>query len=180
VTGEVLEFDQPRSQAQLDHSRHHQKPDAHDADPRDAEDEADPDGCIDFCGCGRNSVGEGCKACGDPLWPMHQSVKGGLSNNPCPTEAYRLPAEDEVNEATRRPREVKTDRLQLADEGKPPALVSIMNGSVKRNGHAVMGKGCALEAVRGWPMLPMRLGEGLRTNMLQDEVFDRAYLKQKG
>jgi hypothetical protein len=54
-----------------------------------------------------------------------------------------------------------------------------MNGFVKRNSQPVTGKGCAFEAATRWPERPMRLGERLRTNMLQVEGFGRAYLQQK-
>jgi hypothetical protein len=36
------------------------------------------------------------------------------------------------------------------------------NGFVKRNGQAVMGRGCALEAAQRWPQLPEELGSLLR------------------
>ena len=54
------------------------------------------------------------------------------------------------------------------------------NGFVKRNGEAVMGRGCALEAVKQWPELPALLGNVLRyrgnltTLLLVDEVDEVA------
>lgn len=38
------------------------------------------------------------------------------------------------------------------------AIVITTNGSLKRNGDAVMGKGCALDAAEIDPLLPARLG----------------------
>lgn len=36
------------------------------------------------------------------------------------------------------------------------------NGTVKKNGHAVMGRGCAKEAMQRYPLLPALLGNRLR------------------
>lgn len=38
------------------------------------------------------------------------------------------------------------------------------NGFIKRNGEAVMGRGCALEASKRHPTLPRELGERLRSH----------------
>jgi hypothetical protein len=38
------------------------------------------------------------------------------------------------------------------------ALAIPTNGTLKKNGHAVMGKGVALQAAQIWPNMPMRLG----------------------
>ena len=38
----------------------------------------------------------------------------------------------------------------------------LTNGNLKRNGEAVMGKGCALEAVEKYPDLPVLLGSSIR------------------
>lgn len=47
---------------------------------------------------------------------------------------------------------------------KCDALVITTNGSVKRDGNAVMGRGCALEAKEKFPYLPFILGERLEEN----------------
>jgi len=44
------------------------------------------------------------------------------------------------------------------------AIVITTNGTVKTNGKAVMGKGCALEAANKWPNLPELLGIAIRTS----------------
>lgn len=46
-----------------------------------------------------------------------------------------------------------------------PADVRVIttNGFVKKNGEAVMGKGCALEAAQKWPSLPRDLGTLLKS-----------------
>lgn len=38
------------------------------------------------------------------------------------------------------------------------------NGFIKKNGEAVMGRGCALEAAQKWPDLPAFLGRAMRRN----------------
>lgn len=45
-----------------------------------------------------------------------------------------------------------------------PADVRVIttNGMVNKNGHAVMGRGCALEAADRWPQLPKLLGYNLK------------------
>jgi len=47
-----------------------------------------------------------------------------------------------------------------------PADVRVIttNGTVKRNGEAVMGRGCAAEAAQRWPTLPANLGDHLIMN----------------
>lgn len=36
------------------------------------------------------------------------------------------------------------------------------NGTIKRNGECVMGRGCAKEAMKKWPLLPKLLGNQLK------------------
>lgn len=43
----------------------------------------------------------------------------------------------------------------------PDARVITTNGTVKKNGECVMGRGCALEAARRWPRFPLYLGQQL-------------------
>jgi hypothetical protein len=45
-----------------------------------------------------------------------------------------------------------------------PADVRVIttNGFVKKDGKAVMGRGCALEAAKRWPTLPYELGKNLK------------------
>jgi hypothetical protein len=66
-----------------------------------------------------------------------------------------------------RRREVNQDLRQLADEVKPEAMCITTNGFVQRNGHAVMSKGCALEAARRWPMWSRPLGDAWRHDVLR-------------
>jgi hypothetical protein len=49
------------------------------------------------------------------------------------------------------------------------AVVITTNGYVKKNGQAVMGKGCAAEAANKWPFLPALLGEAIEN--FGNEVF---------
>ena len=42
------------------------------------------------------------------------------------------------------------------------AIVISTNGYVNKNGKAVMGRGCAREAVQRWPFFPMILGEAIK------------------
>lgn len=45
-----------------------------------------------------------------------------------------------------------------------PADVQVIttNGTIKKNGECVMGRGCAFEAKQKWPKLPKVLGDSLR------------------
>jgi hypothetical protein len=43
-------------------------------------------------------------------------------------------------------------------------IVITTNGTVKKNGEAVMGRGCALEAKTKYPQLPLELGNYIRNN----------------
>ena len=48
--------------------------------------------------------------------------------------------------------------------GQPNVVVCITtNGFIKKNGEAVMGRGCALEATRLYPELPKLLGDHLKS-----------------
>jgi hypothetical protein len=64
-------------------------------------------------------------------------------------------------------RELKGDLWKLAAELKPDAVVISTNGFVKASGHAVMGRGCALEAAKRWPDLPLLLGHLLMNDTLR-------------
>src|SRR5579863_1639145 len=55
-------------------------------------------------------------------------------------------------------REAYGDLFKLA-AGK--VIVITTNGDVKKNGEAVMGRGCAAEAKRRWPHMPLLLGSRL-------------------
>lgn len=57
-------------------------------------------------------------------------------------------------------REVRGDLWELAPE--MGAVCITTNGYVKKNGEAVMGRGCALEAAQRFPSLPALLGEHLQ------------------
>jgi hypothetical protein len=59
-------------------------------------------------------------------------------------------------------RELKGDLWRLADEVKPDAVCITTNGFIKKNGEAVLGRGCALEAVQRWPTLLKLYGNTLR------------------
>jgi hypothetical protein len=58
---------------------------------------------------------------------------------------------------------VLEDRVNLWS-ASADAIVITTNGFVKRNGEAVMGRGCALEAAKKWPNLPKLLGEAILMN----------------
>jgi hypothetical protein len=60
-------------------------------------------------------------------------------------------------------REITGDLWRLADHLKPDAVCITTNGFLKKNGEAVLGRGCALEAVQRWPTLPKMYGEMLHT-----------------
>ena len=46
--------------------------------------------------------------------------------------------------------------------GKVDAICITTNGDVKKDGRAVMGRGCAQEAAQRWPYLPLQFGQLLR------------------
>lgn len=50
----------------------------------------------------------------------------------------------------------------LFDQTDADAICILTNGAIKRNGAAVMGRGCVREAVELWPEIPWRLGFLLR------------------
>ena len=52
-----------------------------------------------------------------------------------------------------------------------PADIRVIttNGTVKKNGECVMGRGCAAEAKQRWPDLPLMLGQAIRG--LGNEAF---------
>lgn len=56
-------------------------------------------------------------------------------------------------------KEMNGDLFTLAAD---KALVITTNGSIKKNGCAVLGRGCAAQAVDKWPDFPQKLGERLR------------------
>ena len=49
----------------------------------------------------------------------------------------------------------------LRDRALPPWIVITTNGYVKANGHAVMGRGVAIQAAQRFPQLPIYLGSKL-------------------
>lgn len=57
-------------------------------------------------------------------------------------------------------REVRGDLWELAPEMEAVCITT--NGTVKKNGEAVMGRGCALEAAQRFPVLPGLLGQHLQ------------------
>ena len=66
-----------------------------------------------------------------------------------------------------------TGNLWSYDAGLKPwdiARVITTNGTVKNNGEAVMGRGCAREAADMWPRLPEYLGQ--RLARFGNHVFD--------
>jgi hypothetical protein len=138
VTGKVIEFDQPRSQGG-EACRHNEGEDWDDElidDDTDVHLYRDGDGDALFHLCDDTTVGKACNGCGVPLYPF-EVVRGPIVCNPPAKPTRRL-----------RRREVKGDVWPLAAEVKPDTVAITTNGFVKRNGQAVMGKGCALEAAR--------------------------------
>ena len=53
-----------------------------------------------------------------------------------------------------------------------PVIVITTNGSVRKDGKAVMGRGIALQAAERYPILPLLLGESLRK--YGNQVFTRS------
>jgi hypothetical protein len=78
-----------------------------------------------------------------------------------------------------RMREVKKDLWRLAEDIKPDAVCITINGFVKKDGSAVLGRGCALEATIRWPKLPFYLGASLRNLPLRLHDLT-AYLEDDG
>lgn len=58
---------------------------------------------------------------------------------------------------------------ELFDLARGKVLVITTNGFVKKNGYAVMGRGCAKQAAELWPCLPSILGKsiGISGNTVQ-------------
>jgi len=57
-------------------------------------------------------------------------------------------------------KEIKGDLWEFLDNGFTVAITT--NGTVKKNGLAVMGRGCAYEATQRFPEFPKLLGENLK------------------
>jgi hypothetical protein len=60
-------------------------------------------------------------------------------------------------------------------EGTDIIRVITTNGTVKKNGEAVMGRGCALEAKTKWPSLPMLLGQAIANRGLSTRLLYTAH-----
>ena len=58
-------------------------------------------------------------------------------------------------------KEVRGEMWELAPQYDAVCITT--NGFVKSNGEAVMGRGCAKQAARKWPKLPVVLGERIKT-----------------
>ena len=58
---------------------------------------------------------------------------------------------------------MREDKINLW-EYPADARVITTNGFVKNNGEVVMGRGCAREAVRKYPRLPLLLGDSLKAS----------------
>jgi hypothetical protein len=61
--------------------------------------------------------------------------------------------------------EIKQDLFECIFDPDVDAICITTNGHYTRDGVAVMGGGCAGEAARRWPEMPVRLGKMLRTFM---------------
>jgi hypothetical protein len=69
-----------------------------------------------------------------------------------------------MREGTKAMLERRGDLWVLADQVKSDAVCITTNGFVTQRGLAVLGRGCAKEAVQRWPVLPAQLGDYLRHN----------------
>lgn len=65
--------------------------------------------------------------------------------------------------------EIKQDLWSFPDAD---ALCITTNGTVKRNGQAVMGRGCAREAAQRFPHVPSRLGTLLNEYGNRTQIID--------
>jgi hypothetical protein len=61
--------------------------------------------------------------------------------------------------------EIKQDLFECIFDPEVDAICVTTNGHYTKSGTAVMGGGCAGEAARRWPEMPIRLGKMLRTFM---------------
>lgn len=59
--------------------------------------------------------------------------------------------------------EVKEDLFKCIHDPEVDAICITTNGNYSRSGVALMGGGCAGEAARRWPEMPIRLGKMLKT-----------------
>ncbi len=59
-------------------------------------------------------------------------------------------------------KETRGDLFELANQNSAGVAVITTNGFIKRNGHAVMGRGCALKATQLYPGIAAELGEKLK------------------
>lgn len=62
-------------------------------------------------------------------------------------------------------KELKEDLFECIFDSEVDAICITTNGNYSRNGVAIMGGGCAGEAARRWPEMPIRLGKMLRSFM---------------
>lgn len=69
--------------------------------------------------------------------------------------------------------EIVGDLWAAHADGKWVAITT--NGDVNRYGHAVMGRGCALEAKQRYPELPQRLGRALLDHRSPNEDGNDVY-----
>ena len=60
---------------------------------------------------------------------------------------------------------------QTVEGKRPDCLVITTNGTIKRDGTCVMGRGCAREAKDRWPHLALALGQHLRENGNVPHIF---------
>lgn len=62
-------------------------------------------------------------------------------------------------------KELKEDLFECIFDSEVDAICITTNGNYSRSGVAIMGGGCAGEAARRWPEMPLRLGKMLRSFM---------------